>query len=368
MGNFGKWLLGLIILALAALIFQFTPWGAKANSIAMGNSVASAVQAGGFNNITTDMIGNVAKLSGTVGSADAKANLISAAKNAQCEKCGDRAAGKRWHEVDGSNITVKKAVATVNPYTLTGMRTDDGGVVLNGYVRSEADRAALLAEAQRLFPGNVTDRTIKIAQGAPNANWNSVAFANLAGLARLDSGEFSMTNWDSVLTGRTTSADIRSSINDSISNLGSRYNGATNISVPDMAAVNTGQIKSEDICQGLFDSLKGDNKINFAYNRAEIRGAATTSLLNALASAANQCSSFRVTIEGHTDSDGAEAYNLELSRRRAEAVLNYLVQNGVDANNISGGGYGETRPIASNDTPSGMAANRRIEFKVTRSK
>ena len=365
MGTFGKWLTGLIILGIAALILEFTPWGAKANSAAMGKSVASALSSGGYGNIATDMVGNVAKLSGDVSSASAKEAVLNTAKNAQCEKCAGREAGKRWHEVDGSGI---KVVNTAKPYTLTGVRTEGGGIVLNGYARNEADRLAILADAERLFPGKVTDRSIKIAAGAPDANWNATAMANMAGLARLDTGEFTMTDWDSVLTGRAASGDIREGINASLTGLNGSYNGAANISVADMAAVNVGEIKSEDICQSLFDDLKGANKISFAYNRAEIRGAPTIALLNNLASAANQCSSFNISIEGHTDADGSEAYNLELSRRRAESVLDYLVANGVNAANVSGGGYGESRPVASNDTPAGMAANRRIEFIVTRSK
>ncbi|MBL4871595.1 MAG: OmpA family protein [Robiginitomaculum sp.] len=365
MGTFSKWLIGLILLAFAALIIEFTPWGAKANSVAMGNSVSSALKNNGFGNIATDMVGNVAKLSGDVASASAKETVLSTARNAQCEKCTNRDAGKRWHEVDGSAV---KIVNIAKPYTLTGVRTENGGIVLNGYARNEADRLAILADAERLFPGNVSDNKIKIAQGAPDASWNATALTNMAGLAQLDSGEFTMTDWNSVLTGMTSSGDVREGVNASIAGLESSYNGAANIAVPNLAAVNTGEIKSEDICQALFDKLKGDNKISFAYNRAEIRQGPSTSLLNSLASAAMQCSSFHVTIEGHTDADGSEDYNLQLSRRRAEAVLNYLVQNGVDEANISGGGYGESRPIASNDTAAGMAANRRIEFKVTRSK
>ena len=87
-----------------------------------------------------------------------------------------------------------------------------------------------------------------------------------------------------------------------------------------------------------------------------------------MATAVNQCSSFHVTVEGHTDADGAAAFNQDLSQKRADAVVAYLVSRGVNADNVTAIGYGETQPIASNDTQEGMAANRRIEFKVTRSK
>jgi len=72
-----------------------------------------------------------------------------------------------------------------------------------------------------------------------------------------------------------------------------------------------------------------------------------------------------VEIQGHTDNVGSEEYNLELSQRRAEAVKNYLVQvHGIDPLRLIARGYGEYRPIASNNTPEGRAQNRRVEFVI----
>ena len=77
-----------------------------------------------------------------------------------------------------------------------------------------------------------------------------------------------------------------------------------------------------------------------------------------------RCHAGEIEIAGHTDSDGAADKNLALSKRRAEAVVNYLVEAGVDTSRVSAEGYGETRPIASNDTAEGKAQNRRIEINV----
>lgn len=71
----------------------------------------------------------------------------------------------------------------------------------------------------------------------------------------------------------------------------------------------------------------------------------------------------RVEIGGHTDSRNSNAYNLELSRRRAESVKTYLLKQGVDPNQLQVKGYGESKPIASNKTIAGMAKNRRVELK-----
>ena len=73
----------------------------------------------------------------------------------------------------------------------------------------------------------------------------------------------------------------------------------------------------------------------------------------------------QITIEGHTDSYGNDATNLELSRQRAEAVRTYLADRfGVPAFRITTVGYGETQPIANNDTPQGRERNRRIDVRL----
>jgi outer membrane protein OmpA-like peptidoglycan-associated protein len=73
----------------------------------------------------------------------------------------------------------------------------------------------------------------------------------------------------------------------------------------------------------------------------------------------------RIVIEGHTDSYGSDEANLALSRARAESVGAYLTAEfGVVAYRISATGYGETRPIANNETPQGRARNRRIDLRI----
>ncbi len=71
-----------------------------------------------------------------------------------------------------------------------------------------------------------------------------------------------------------------------------------------------------------------------------------------------------VDVYGHTDSTGSDAYNQTLSERRAVAVADYLVSRGVEAARLETLGYGETQPIASNDTVEGRAQNRRVEIKI----
>ncbi|RFS14437.1 OmpA family protein [Emticicia sp. C21] len=72
----------------------------------------------------------------------------------------------------------------------------------------------------------------------------------------------------------------------------------------------------------------------------------------------------KVEISGHTDNVGKDTDNLSLSQKRAEAVVNYLIGKGVSATNVKAVGYGETRPIAGNDTEENRQFNRRIEMKI----
>jgi OOP family OmpA-OmpF porin len=74
----------------------------------------------------------------------------------------------------------------------------------------------------------------------------------------------------------------------------------------------------------------------------------------------------QVSLEGHTDSTGDAVANKKLSLDRAEAVKAMLAQAGVAADRISVAGYGQERPVASNDTDDGRAANRRTELVVMR--
>jgi OOP family OmpA-OmpF porin len=77
-----------------------------------------------------------------------------------------------------------------------------------------------------------------------------------------------------------------------------------------------------------------------------------------------QTSIKRLSIEGHTDDRGKAEHNLDLSERRAQSVLRFLVENGVAAERLEARGFGQTKPITSNKTKAGRATNRRVEFKI----
>jgi outer membrane protein OmpA-like peptidoglycan-associated protein len=104
--------------------------------------------------------------------------------------------------------------------------------------------------------------------------------------------------------------------------------------------------------------------VNFATASAALTPAAEAKLADA-ANGVKQ-SGVKYEVAGYTDSRGSDAYNQGLSERRANAVRNDLIARGVPAANLSARGYGESNPVASNDTEAGRAANRRVEIRPAR--
>jgi outer membrane protein OmpA-like peptidoglycan-associated protein len=102
----------------------------------------------------------------------------------------------------------------------------------------------------------------------------------------------------------------------------------------------------------------------FETGRAHIR-TISHPLLNEVAQALRDNPTLKVEIQGHTDSQGADALNLKLSQQRAQAVQVYLIKRGITSDRLVPKGYGESVPIADNRTAQGRSQNRRVEFVIT---
>lgn len=103
--------------------------------------------------------------------------------------------------------------------------------------------------------------------------------------------------------------------------------------------------------------------IFFDTDKATLRPESTAEL-NRLIKLMNDVPTLKIELSGHTDSQGSDEHNQGLSERRAKAVLDYLVNAGISASRLKSAGYGETKPVATNDTPEGRQLNRRTEFEV----
>jgi VCBS repeat-containing protein len=103
--------------------------------------------------------------------------------------------------------------------------------------------------------------------------------------------------------------------------------------------------------------------VQFALDKAIIERRSYPLLDNVAAVIASR-PTLQIRVEGHTDSDGDPAYNLDLSQRRAQAVVDYLVHRGVERAQLEPRGFGDTRPVADNATVPGRARNRRVMFII----
>ena len=114
-------------------------------------------------------------------------------------------------------------------------------------------------------------------------------------------------------------------------------------------------LESTNLCHDL-------DGVNFETNSAQLT-AASTAILNRAVVTLKRLG-LNVEVAAHTDSRGSDSYNMALSNRRAASVKKYLVDHGVRASSLTSKGYGETQPIASNDTAAGRAKNRRVELRT----
>ena len=352
-----KWFGAIVILAIASLILGWIFGIPKIDS--MQNDIRKALDNKGYQNIQVDMGGNVATLSGEAVSEAAKADALKVAENTECSACKNK---RRWHNVKDEMSF--QSLPVENPYTFKSVKDLNGNVTVSGFVPSVEAKTDILETANRIFNTKVIDRKVVVAAGAPDAKFVDVTKSYMKDLAALERGNFTQEDYNGLLEGAASKVDIRNQIIASGKALPGKYASGfrANISVPQPVA----EVQSVDECQNLFQEVKGDKKIFFESSKANIKGGESFDLLNKIAVAANQCSSFRITIGGHTDSQGPEEYNQRLSEARAATVKNYLsLERNVDANRLTAIGYGESNPVATNATAAGRAQNRRITFTVT---
>ena len=119
----------------------------------------------------------------------------------------------------------------------------------------------------------------------------------------------------------------------------------------------------ERVNEGIKVTMK-ENMVNFAFNSSEVSSSAKTNL-DKLAKVLVNNPDTNINIYGHTDNKGTDAYNMTLSEKRANSVVNYLASHGVKRNRMFAKGMGESDPVATNETEAGRAENRRVEFAIT---
>lgn len=242
------------------------------------------------------------------------------------------------------------------PYRLT-LASRGGAVAIAGHLPDDAAKARLLDAIRSLWSGPVDDR-VAVIPGAP-AGFLDALLAALPSVARLSDGGLDLSDQTLKISGAAPTAPLAERIRGWIAGhlpRGFALGGA------EVTVVPPAQV-APDLCRAGLSAVQANGRIRFATGSADL-DTDDVRVLDGLVLAALRCGSAHVLVEGHTDSVGDPAANMALSQRRATAVAEYLVAAGIPAERLSAIGFGDTRPVADNQTDQGRQSNRRIDFSV----
>jgi outer membrane protein OmpA-like peptidoglycan-associated protein len=236
-------------------------------------------------------------------------------------------------------------------------RAANGMITLEGEAPDDPSRSRLVEIAQQIYAGQSITDNMKIVGASPEP-WLSATHLALEQLSRLRRGDVEISAKDLTIEGAAESDKVADDVRSVLStDLPPGFKAHDTITV--MSATE----KAADNCQTLMRETSAKGIINFERAKADLTPDSTQTLRE-LVEVANECPSFSIEIEGHTDAEGTDERNQKLSDRRARAVADFLAQHGVDPKRLTTIGYGATHPIADNSTAEGRAKNRRIEFNV----
>ncbi|MCA8879984.1 MAG: OmpA family protein [Rhodobacteraceae bacterium] len=244
----------------------------------------------------------------------------------------------------------------------TATRPESGPVELKGPVGTADAASVIAAFARARFPAGSVDAEISPGRTVPDG-WQVQILAGLDALATVDRGELSVTPDLVTLTGVTGNPELPSQLAASLAAaLGSGTPLRLDVNYdPDLDPALAGPTPEECIAQ--VRTIQAETKITFPPGSSELDEAARE-IVERIATVLGDCAGVPLEISGHTDSQGSDESNLDLSLGRAEAVVAALVSDGIPADSLTAVGYGESRPIGDNGTEDGREENRRIEFSL----
>ncbi|MRX49098.1 OmpA family protein [Paracoccus sp. S-4012] len=252
------------------------------------------------------------------------------------------------------------AAEAPRPAEFVAVEDSSGRLTMRGRVPDEAMRDAVQSLARSRFAS--VDAALTVDPSVPEG-WTVRVIAALEAMGDLATGAVEVTpaliRVQGVSGSRTASDAAATALAGRLGAgaayaLGIRYEPRLDpvLGLPDGAE-----------CAAAANEVLAVSEIGFEPNRPEIAGEVEPSLA-ALAEALEHCGDFRLEIGGHTDSRGSEEFNQRLSQQRAEAVRAAMAGAGITTTHMTVVGYGDSRPVASNETVAGREANRRIEFRL----
>ena len=256
-------------------------------------------------------------------------------------------------ETPEDDAAIPEMVATLSP---------EGQVQIRGPVISPRAQRTLQTFAYAVFGSEDVYLSTKLQDNLPEG-WMVRSLASLAGLSKLNSGIATVSPNAIDITGltgrRSAKTDIAQILIDRLGDGAEFELEVTYLEELDPLA----RMLNGAECVSEINDLASQNKIKFEPGSATLDGDSRDTV-QAIAEVFERCLEAPIEIGGHTDSQGREEMNLNLSKGRAEAVLTALRGARVKLKSLTAEGYGETQPIADNGTEEGREANRRIEFRL----
>lgn len=251
-------------------------------------------------------------------------------------------------EADGSSVAffVKKEIG--------------GKVTVEGVVGSEAMKTNVDSISVAKFGSAEMETDISIVEGLP-APWEKYVFATVNGVGELNQGEATLTPDFLAIKGTTDTEEHRQSIVQNLQNEIGDLTLQQEISVSEDIAV-AASIDPND-CVDRINTTLTENPIEFEPSSARISDESQRTIVQ-ISQVLYECRAHSFEIGGHTDSRGGEDVNQRISEERAQAVLEAVMLQALDFGPLAAKGYGESDPVATNDTEEGRAKNRRIEIRL----
>jgi OOP family OmpA-OmpF porin len=304
--------------------------------------------------------------SGSVTFSDADIAMIVPSNVAQQDF--DRAVG----ELE-SNLPEVFALQAVRTQAAEGTEADqrpeftailgtDGNIQLRGRITDDRLREAVESFARARFGADAVFPAMRVDEALPDG-WPLRVLAALEALGELNNGSVLVREEMVSIKGTSGSQDTSDRVARILSDkLGTA--GEFDIAIRyDEGLDPLASLPTPEECAASMNAVLAASKITFDPGSATItRGASGT--LDKLAQILKGCADVQMEVGGHTDAQGREEMNQSLSQARAQAVIAAMMERRVLTGNLSAKGYGESVPIADNETEAGREANRRIEFRL----
>ena len=326
-------------------------------SVSWGDAIVSGIKA------LKDMGG------GTITFSDADVTLV--ALDTTPQNTFDRVVGElkaalpdvfSLHSVLPEPVKIDGTGEGAGPPEFVATRSPEGQVQLRGRVTDERTRAAVDSYARARFGSAEVYDATRLDKELPDG-WPIRILAALEVLAELNHGSVVVQESFVDVRGITGNPDARANVARLLSEkLGASENYGIDVTYEKQLDPVAGLLKPAE-CVDTINDVLSERKISFAPGSAEFDGGGQA-VVDRIADILKRCNKPRIEIAGHTDSQGREVMNLNLSQARADAVLQGLIGRKVLTSGMRAKGYGETVPIADNKTEEGREANRRIEFTL----